>query len=89
MRKKTKKPKVPTPDEIERCLEIRRKSKRGDSGFLYNRDAVKFINYMLRQYPEWYDCTEKRIWNETLPAGSEAYVKEGNCEDEEYLVAHH
>jgi hypothetical protein len=83
---KIKLPKIPEYSEAQRCLEIRRASKRGDLSVIYDREKSKFIDYMLKKYPEWYNCTEKKIWNDTVPFGSSAYIKEKNCEDPNILM---
>ncbi len=74
-------PKVPSYEEAERCLDIRRAAKRGDSSYLYVPEKRKFLNYMLKHYPEWYECTDAKIFNDTVPFGSIAKQREPDCSE--------
>ena len=59
--------KAPPYEEAQRCLEIRKRSKRyGD----YVPENIKFCGKMLEKYPEWYQATEEEVFNDTVPAGS-------------------
>ena len=65
--------KMPIRSEADRCFEIR---KRGKRGIGISRDDERFCLSMIKKYPDWYDATEAKIWNETLPFGSRAYREE-------------
>lgn len=64
MSKKLKEPKY---IEAERCIELRKRSKRGEA---LTSEQLGFCYKMLKQYPEWYSNTEERVFNETVPFGS-------------------
>lgn len=66
-------------------MEISRASKRGDCSYLYDREKNKFVNYIHKTYPEWVECVQARIFNETVPYGSMASRKTYDCEDIEVL----
>lgn len=51
----------------EYCINIRKRGKKGE--FVSNEDA-EFCRKMLDKYPKWYRKTELRIFNETVPFGS-------------------
>ena len=65
--------KMPTRNDAERCLAIRRKGKRGE--YLPKTDS-DFSLRMFKKYPEWFSVTENRIFNETAPFGSERSLSE-------------
>ena len=48
---------------------IRRKSKQGQ--YTQKEDSL-FCLSMFKKYPEWYNKTESKIFNDTVPFGSEA-----------------
>ncbi len=50
-----------------RCLELRKRSKRGE--YLSSEES-QFCAKMFKQFPEWYALTEKQVFNETVPFGS-------------------
>ena len=61
--------KTPNEDESKRCLQIRKRSKRGE----YTSPADNlFCNRMYMKYPEWYESVEveDEIFNDTVPIGS-------------------
>ena len=59
--------KTPTEDESKRCLQIRKRSKRGE---YTHPDDNAFCGKMLKRYPEWYNITEDEVFNDTVPFGS-------------------
>ncbi len=59
--------KEPKSNEASRCLEIRRRSKRGE---YISRDDRMYCEMMLSEFPYWYASTEKQVFNETVPFGS-------------------
>ena len=54
-------------DVAEKCIGYRKRAKRGDHLTL---EESKFCQEMFRMFPEWYAETEKRVFNETVPFGS-------------------
>ena len=65
--------KMPLVNDAERCLELRKRGKRGQ--YLSPEDS-KFCLKMFKQFPEWYSKTEARVFNETVPFGSNMRKKE-------------
>ncbi len=65
--------KEPDYIEAERCIEIRKRGKRGES---LNQEDVRYCMRMYKRYPEWYTKTEARVFNETVPFGSNVRMKE-------------
>lgn len=63
----------PPAKDAQRCIEIRCKSKRGES---YLREDSDFCRKMYKKYPEWYKKTEAMIFNLTVPFGSFAHRDE-------------
>ena len=63
--------KMPTREDAEKCLAIRRRSKLGSHSLPTEHD---FCMMMLKKYEEWYTKTEGRIFNETAPFGSSRQV---------------
>lgn len=57
----------PTVSEQELCLDLRRRSKRGEH---LSPDESAFVRRMFESYPEWYRSTDRRIFVETAPFGS-------------------
>ncbi|GEM_PF-3255856 len=57
----------PNYEDAERCIAIRKK---GKTGQFYPREDHQFCVEMLHKYPDWYDKTEERVFNETVPFGS-------------------
>lgn len=70
----------PPVEEAEKCLAIRRISKRG--GYSPSEDH-KLCYKLANKYPEWYSATETIIFNDTVPFGSFAHHKV----DYEYLAS--
>lgn len=62
-----KKPKEPPFRDAERCLRLRKQSKRG---FNNSSEDVSFCQEMWRKYPAWYTNTEAEVFNDTVPFGS-------------------
>jgi hypothetical protein len=65
---KKKKTKEPTFEDAERCISLRKRAKKGDE---LHRDDSAFCIKMYEKFPEWYSETEKRVFNETVPFGSQ------------------
>jgi hypothetical protein len=65
--------KMPSPENEKRCLEIRKRSKRGDH---ICREDMKFTEKMFKSYREWYKETEEEVFNDTVPYGSSARYKD-------------
>ena len=65
--------KKPEDSEAERCIEIRKRGKRGEH---VGPEDAEFCRLMVKQYPGWYHKTEVRVFNETVPFGSNARRKE-------------
>jgi hypothetical protein len=59
--------KEPTLADAERCLEIRKRSKRG---MAVSDDEHLFCEKMFKEYRGWYSKQEKRIFEETKPFGA-------------------
>lgn len=68
-----KKQKEPSIADAERCIELR---KRGKRGIQNSPEDYEFCRRMFRRYPEWYSRTEARVFNETVPFGSCARMEE-------------
>jgi len=62
--------KMPTRTEGEKCIQLRKRSKRGGG---LNQDEHKFCMMMMKKYLEWYSAIETRVFNETVPFGSETH----------------
>ena len=60
--------KTPPPDDAERCINLRVKSKKGRDPFVLGEHA--FCQRIYKAYPEWYDATEGQVWDASLPFGS-------------------
>jgi len=56
-----------------RCLELRKKSKRG--AYLSHTER-EFCENMFNKYLEWYGETEEEVFNDTVPFGSGAKYKD-------------
>lgn len=67
---KKRTPVEPPYDEAERCIALRKRSKQGH---MNSEEDHKFCQMMFKKYPEWYSRTEARVFNETLPFGSQAH----------------
>ena len=57
----------------EKCIGYRKRAKRGES---LSPEESKFCREMLRMFPEWYRKTEAKVFNETVPFGSGAKMRE-------------
>lgn len=64
----------PPNDEAERCIALRKFSK--SVGMLSPEDS-EFCRRMWKKYPKWYEETEERVFNETVPFGSQARYRRG------------
>jgi hypothetical protein len=69
--------KAPPPEDAERCLELRRQSKRGAR---LHPDDPAFVRKMYDLYSSWYGSTERQIFLETAPFGSRIAELEKNRE---------
>lgn len=63
----------PSPEDSERCIAIRKRSKRGE---LSSPKEHAFCRKMFGKFPAWYEQTEERVFNETVPFGSQARYME-------------
>jgi len=60
--------KVVIPSDLaEKVIGYRKIAKRGG---LLTPEESKLCEQMFRQFPKWYKETEKRVFNETVPFGS-------------------
>ena len=64
--------KQPNVEDAAHCIELRKRSKRGGR---LSSEEVGFCAHMLDRYPDWYSATEKRVFNETVPYGSNVRLK--------------
>lgn len=71
-----------TPSQVDQiyCIEIRKRSKRGER---LSRDECDFIDKMYKQFPEWYISTNQQVFNETAPFGSVQQMESLNNGNEE------
>lgn len=53
--------------DAERCIEYRKRAKRGEH---LTPEESRFCERMFKKFPKWYAATEKRVFNETVPFGS-------------------
>ena len=60
----------PTDVDSQRCLSIRKRSKRGHYS---SPEDTKLCYKLATRYPEWYKETEPIVFNETVPYGSNAH----------------
>ena len=60
---------VPSDSDAELCIEYRKQSKRG---VRLHPDHSAFCERMWREFPVWYEEQEYRVFNETVPFGSQA-----------------
>jgi len=72
---------IPTIEEEIRCMDIRKRSKRGGLGDHVSQEEHEFCRDMVDKYEEWYGKTEPVIFNATVPFGSNASREV----DEEYF----
>ena len=61
--------KEPAAEDKTRCLDLRKRAKKGEH---LTSEDMKFCTKMFRDYGEWYAATEKTVFNETVPFGSNA-----------------
>ena len=59
--------KVPPNQIANRCLELRKRAKRGEC---LSPAEHKLIRHVFENYEEWYAATENLVFNETVPFGS-------------------
>ena len=59
--------KTPCHEEAERCIGYRKRAKRG---YPLTAEECAVCRHMLETFPEWYEETEERVFNETVPFGS-------------------
>jgi hypothetical protein len=65
--------KTPDEDESKKCLQIRKRNKRGE---YTNSLDIKYCEKMYKKYPEWYAITEEEVFNDTVPYGSDVKYKD-------------
>ena len=59
--------KKPNEEDMKRSMDIRKRSKRGE----YVSDEDHIWNHKIYdQYPVWYGTQDARVFNETVPFGS-------------------
>lgn len=63
----------PSSEDAERCLDIRRKSRRGE--YVSEKDR-SWNRKMFNCFEEWYSKTEARVFNDTVPFGSNVKIEE-------------
>lgn len=59
----------PSIEDADRCLELR---KQGKQGIRLHPDDQAFCEQMWRDYPKWYASTRWKVFNDTVPFGSDA-----------------
>ena len=59
---------VPSVSDAALCIEYRKQSKRG---VRLHPDHSAFCERMWREFPVWYAEQEYRVFNETVPYGSQ------------------
>ena len=69
--------KTPSVEDIERSVDIRKRSKRGEH---VSPKDLRWNTKIFNRFPEWYNQTEGRVFNETVPFGSAARWKEKPCQ---------
>jgi hypothetical protein len=62
--------KTPTYPDAEKCIELRKKSKQG---IPISKEDHAFCRQMFKNFETWYSKTEKRVFNETVPFGSNVW----------------
>jgi hypothetical protein len=65
--------KTPNENESKRCLQIRKRNKRGE---YIHPDDIRFCEKMFKDYPEWYKTTDEEVFNDTVPYGSHTRYKD-------------
>lgn len=55
----------------EKVIGYRKRAKRGE---YLSPEESRLCRQMLKQFPEWYEETEKRVFNETVPFGSNVKI---------------
>lgn len=63
--------KKPDAAAASRCMDIRKRSKRG---FPVDDGEIEFCAGLLKKFPDWYRNTEREVFNATVPFGSTAQV---------------
>lgn len=71
---KMSKPKEPSYEDQERCLDLRKKTKTGS--YISPIDS-RFVRKMFEKYPEWYSRTEETVFMDTRPFGSSVTYRKG------------
>ena len=64
--------KIPSYDDAQKSLDIRRRSKTGRQ---VSREEHRFNEKIMRKYYKWAIATEAQIFNETVPFGSAAHCE--------------
>ena len=65
--------KKPNDIDMKRSMDIRKSSKRGEH--ISKKDHL-WNQKLYERYPDWYNATEARVFNETVPFGSNVRIKE-------------
>ena len=66
--------KTPNADESKKCLQIRKRNKRGEH---VSTEDIRFCEKMYNKYTDWYTTTEDGVFNDTVPVGSNVRRKDG------------
>lgn len=69
-----KKAKTKIPQDSENIIDLRKRSKRGER---LSKEEHELCRVAWEKYPEWYKETEERVFNETVPFGSNVRYKKG------------
>jgi len=64
--------KKPCYEDAERCIAIRKRAKRGEQ---LSKQESHFCRTIFDAFPEWYAETEARVFNETVPFGSQVKIQ--------------
>lgn len=64
--------KTPEYEIAEKCISLRKLSKQGIS---LSPAEHEFVLKMFKDYPKWYNETQERVFNETVPFGSDVRYK--------------
>lgn len=68
----------PSSEEITHCIDIRKRGKRGEH---LTKEETAFCTKIYKRFPDWYAKTEARVFNETVPFGSNAHRPESEEQD--------
>lgn len=59
--------KTPNEDESKKCLQIRKRNRRGE---YVSPEDTRFCEKIYMKYTEWYTKTQDEVFNDTVPVGS-------------------